>query len=129
MNANIVKKFHWLFLQLAITGHAIAELPAGINDQSIRVAAVQSFPEYLNLLTLPNDPIASASDIQKNADQVEKLFQKRGFTTRQVPNNGKPLVLADLPADPSKKTILFYIHFYILFYYQNFLLFHCYNIF
>lgn len=111
MNANMVKKFHWLFLQLAITGHAIAELPAGINDQSIRVAAVQSFPEYLNLLTLPNDPIASASDIQKNADQVEKLFQKRGFTTRQVPNNGKPLVLADLPADPSKKTILFYIHF------------------
>ena len=91
--------------------HAQAELPAGINDQAIRAAALQSFPEYLNLLTLPNDSIASAKDIQVNADQIEKLFQKRGFSTKQFANNGKPLVLAEFPADPGKKTILFYIHF------------------
>lgn len=108
---NMTKKISCLVLPLVVSGHAVADLPAGINDQSIRVAAVQSFPEYLNLLTLPNDPIASASDIQKNADQVERLFQNRGFSTRQVANNGKPLVLAELPADPAKKTILFYIHF------------------
>ena len=111
MTIHVPKKIYWLALQLFVCGYAIAELPAGVNDQSIRLAAVQSFPEYLNLLTLPNDPIASASDIQKNADQVEKLFQKRGFITKQAPNDGKPLVLAELPADPSKKTILFYIHF------------------
>lgn len=108
---SLSKKISWFFMQLLVSGYAVAALPAGINDQTIRAAAVQSFPEYLNLLTLPNDPIASSHDIQKNADQVETLFQKRGFMTKQVANNGKPLVLAELPSDPLKKTILFYIHF------------------
>lgn len=105
------KKISWFFIQFLVSGYAVAELPAGINDQTIRVAAVQSFPEYLNLLTLPNDSIASSSDIQKNANQVEELFKKRDFITKQAANNGKPLVLAELPSDPLKRTILFYIHF------------------
>lgn len=95
-------------------------LPAAINEASIRAAAVASFPEYLALLALPNDSIVSAQDIQVNANQLEKLFQQRGFTTQQFANQGKPLVLADYvsnsvnpgnPANPPKKTILFYLHF------------------
>ena len=105
------RKISWILVQFLLSTLAFADLPSGINDQAIRQAAVQSFPEYLNLLTLPNDSIASASDMQTNANQVEKLFQKRGFATKQFANNGKPLVLAELPSDPSKKTILFYIHF------------------
>lgn len=91
-----------------------APLPGAINEASIRAAAVASFPEYLALLALPNDSIASAQDIQTNANQLEKLFQQRGFTTQQFANQGKPLVLADYStnaANPSKKTILFYLHF------------------
>lgn len=61
-------------------------LPAAINEASIRAAAVASFPEYLALLALPNDSIASAQDIQVNANQLEKLFQQRGFTTQQFAN-------------------------------------------
>ena len=105
------RKISWILVQFLLSTTAFADLPSGINDQAIRQAAVQSFPEYLNLLTLPNDSIASVSDMQTNANQVEKLFQKRGFATKQFANNGKPLVLAELPSDPSKKTILFYIHF------------------
>ena len=106
-----IKKVLFFLFQFLMVSAAIAELPASINDQEIRAAALQSFPEYLNLLTLPNDSIASASDIQVNANQLEKLFQKRGFITKQFANGGKPLVLAEFPADPSKKTILFYLHF------------------
>lgn len=93
---------------------APAPLPATINEASIRAAAVASFPEYLALLALPNDSIASVQDIQVNANQLEKLFQQRGFTTQQFANQGKPLVLAEYAAnsaDPAKKTILFYLHF------------------
>lgn len=100
----LITHFFWVSV-------ALAELPASINDTAIRSSAVQSFPEYLNLLTLPNDSIASARDMQINADELEKLFKKRGFVTKQFANNGKPLVLGEMPGDPSKKTILFYIHF------------------
>ena len=98
-------------MQWLLISSALAELPNSINENEIRFAAVKSFPEYLELLTLPNDSLASAVDIQKNAIQIEKLFQKRGFETKQFPNNGKPLVLAEYPPDSAKKTILFYIHF------------------
>lgn len=89
-------------------------LPAAINEAQIRAAAVESFPEYLQLLSLPNDSLVSAEDIQVNASQLEKLFQQRGFKTQQFANQGKPLVLAEyLPnsTSPNKKTVLFYLHF------------------
>ncbi|AOR58386.1 hypothetical protein [Pectobacterium parmentieri] len=57
--------------------------------------AQNSFPEYLELLTLPNDAAVPA-DIQHNADWLEKAFQKRGFTTQKLMNSDKPLVYAEL---------------------------------
>ena len=108
---NQILRISIFYLQWLLISSAIAELPNSINENEIRYAAVKSFPEYLELLTLPNDSLASAVDIQKNATQIEKLFQKRGFETKQFHNNGKPLVLAEYPAELAKKTILFYIHF------------------
>jgi acetylornithine deacetylase/succinyl-diaminopimelate desuccinylase-like protein len=90
---------------------ARAEFPSSITEESIRSAAVQVFPEYLSVLSLPNDSMVSAKDIQTNANALDQLFQKRGFQTKQFDNNGKPLVLAQLPIDPKKSNILFYIHF------------------
>ena len=92
---NQILKISTFILQWLLISSALAELPNSINENEIRFAAVKSFPEYLELLTLPNDSLASAVDIQKNAIQIEKLFQKRGFETKQFPNNGKPLVLAE----------------------------------
>jgi acetylornithine deacetylase/succinyl-diaminopimelate desuccinylase-like protein len=87
---------------------AAAELDAPAT--AIR-AAQGSFTEYLEFLSLPSDSIVAA-DVQRNADFIERAFGKRGFQTRQLANNGKPLVYAAFPqAPPGARTILFYMHF------------------
>ncbi|HEX7615966.1 MAG TPA: M20/M25/M40 family metallo-hydrolase [Thermoanaerobaculia bacterium] len=90
---------------------ARAALPPGIDDAAITAAAVASFPEYLELLALPNDSIKPA-DVQKNATWLEAAFGRRGFVTRELENKGRPLVFAEYgKAQPPQKTVLFYIHF------------------
>src|SRR5450830_1835817 len=90
---------------------ARAALPPGLDDATIAAAAVASFPEYLEFLSLPNDSIRPA-DIQRNASWLEAAFQKRGFTTRLLENKGRPLVFAEYGAARApKKTVLFYMHF------------------
>ncbi|MDB5880254.1 MAG: acetylornithine deacetylase [Ramlibacter sp.] len=80
------------------------------TEQAMR-AVQASFPEYWELLSLPNDAAVPA-DVQKNAQWLEAAFRKRGFTTRQLPNAGKPLVYAELVNQPAQaKTVLFYMHF------------------
>src|SRR5262245_6423692 len=70
-----------------------------------------SFREFLEFLQLPNDAIVPA-DIQKNADWLEAAFRRRGFSTGQLPNDGKPLVFAEYGRKvPGQKTVLFYLHF------------------
>src|SRR4051794_34639161 len=65
-----------------------------------------TFRDYLELLALPNDAIATA-DIRKNVDWLEAAFRKRGFTTTQLSNDGKPMLFAELPgSDPKRKTVL-----------------------
>jgi acetylornithine deacetylase/succinyl-diaminopimelate desuccinylase-like protein len=74
-------------------------------------AAQHSFPEYLHFLSLPSDA-ARPADIQRNAAWLQAAFQARGLQTRLLPNEGKPLVYAELPAaQPDARTVLFYMHF------------------
>jgi acetylornithine deacetylase/succinyl-diaminopimelate desuccinylase-like protein len=88
-----------------------AEPPSIPSAEQAMRATQASFPEYLELLSLPNDAVVPA-DIQKNAQWLEAAFRKRGFTTRQLPNAGKPLVYAELANQPAQaKTVLFYMHF------------------
>jgi hypothetical protein len=69
-----------------------------------------TFREYLELLSLPNDSVVPA-DILKNVDWLERAFRKRGFTTKQLSNQGKPMLYAEWPAKaPGAKTMLFYMH-------------------
>jgi acetylornithine deacetylase/succinyl-diaminopimelate desuccinylase-like protein len=86
--------------------------PARMPDEAqIRTAAVASFPDYLDFLTLPNDALAQGDGLKKNAAWLQAALKKRGFVTREVPNNGHPIVLASYPGTPAKKTVLFYLHF------------------
>jgi acetylornithine deacetylase/succinyl-diaminopimelate desuccinylase-like protein len=72
--------------------------------------AQSTLREYLELLAIPNDAIAP-SDIQKNTDWLEHAFQKRGFSTRQLANKGKPMLFAEWPKKSAgAKTVLFYMH-------------------
>jgi acetylornithine deacetylase/succinyl-diaminopimelate desuccinylase-like protein len=90
---------------------ARADLPAGIDDAAIRAGAVASFPEYFDLLALPNDAINPA-DVQKNAAWLQQAFEKRGFHTQQLENHGRPLVFAHyVRASEPRHTVLFYMHF------------------
>jgi acetylornithine deacetylase/succinyl-diaminopimelate desuccinylase-like protein len=81
-----------------------------ISQQAAQKLAQGSFREYLELLSLPNDAI-KPPDIQTNVDFLERAFKKRGFTTRQLENNGKPLLYAEWPKQASgANTVLFYMH-------------------
>lgn len=94
-----------------LNGDAHAAMPAGVDEAALRAAAAASFPEFLELLSLPNDSINPA-DIQKNAKWLEAAFQKRGFQTRTLENKGRPLVFAESSDNrPGRKTVLFYMHF------------------
>lgn len=95
----------------AIPSPAPAALPPGVDDAAIAAAAVASFPEYLELLSLPNDSREPA-DVRKNAAWLEAAFTKRGFSARLLENGGKPLVFAEYGGGrATAKTVLFYLHF------------------
>ena len=99
-----------LVLAAVLTATCYAQ-STGPSAELIKRSAQASFREYVEMLALPNDASVPA-DIQKNADWLEAAFKKRGFTTRQLPNNGKPLVYAEYPRKVAgAKTVLFYMHF------------------
>lgn len=94
-------------LMLGAAGLASA---AELSPPDAERYAQGTYREYFELLSLPNDAIAP-EDIRKNADWLEQAFRKRGFTTKQLANNGKPMLFAELPdPDASRKTVLFYMH-------------------
>ena len=79
---------------LAVPAMAWAAEP--ISPEAAQKLAQGTFHEYLELLALPNDAINPA-DIQRNADFLERAFKKRGFSTRQLDNKGKPMLYAEWP--------------------------------
>ncbi len=107
----MIKALAGVGLLLLVTRPVAAALPGGIEDAALRQAAVASFPEYLDLLALPNESSRTA-DMAANADWLVKAFEKRGFRASQFENHGKPVVFADYPSHSAKaKTVLFYMHF------------------
>jgi acetylornithine deacetylase/succinyl-diaminopimelate desuccinylase-like protein len=95
-------------LPLAGTQIQTAVLPA---DDQIVQAAQASFAEYFQLLALPNDAV-NAADIRLNADWLSAAFERRGFQTRQLANQGRPLVFAQYRSmQKDAATLLFYMHF------------------
>lgn len=80
------------------------------TETQILQAAQASFAEYFQLLALPNDAVVAA-DIQKNTDFLQQAFNRRGFKTEQLANDGKPLLYAEYRSPvPGAKTLLFYMH-------------------
>src|SRR5712691_6269923 len=93
-----------LFFFIALPALAQAPVPAEVR------LAQASFHEYLEFLSLPSDAVVPA-DIQKNTDWLEQAFRKRGFTTKQLDNKGKPMLFAEWPKKvPGAKTVLYYMH-------------------
>ena len=67
--------------------------------------------EFSDLLAIPN--LASDTpNIQRNADAIRAMCEKRGLTTQLLTHEGAPpIVVADLIAPGAKRTIAFYAHY------------------
>jgi acetylornithine deacetylase/succinyl-diaminopimelate desuccinylase-like protein len=67
--------------------------------------------EFSDLLSIPN--LASdAPNIQRNAEAIRALCEKRGLKTRLLTVAGaSPVVVADLAVPNAKRTIAFYAHY------------------
>ena len=69
---------------------------AGSLSADIARQAQQNWPEFLDLLAIPNVADQPA-DIQRNATFLEQAFAKRGFKVRRLDNPAKrPAVYAEL---------------------------------
>src|SRR5207302_10841747 len=66
---------------------------------------------FADLVAIPN--LASdRPNIERNAAVIRALFEKRGLTVRLLELEGAPpIVVVDLPATQSKRTIVFYAHY------------------
>ncbi len=96
-------------LAALLMGAALAQTDPFAPAVTARLAQA-TMREYLDLLSIPNDATVPA-DIQKNTDWLERAFQKRGFITRQLANNGKPMLYAEWPKKlAGAKTVLYYMH-------------------
>src|SRR5437016_8944423 len=103
-----VRKALFAFGMIVLLEHS-----ASAAEDVVTAAARKNFSEYLELLAIPNIP-DKPDDMRRNAAFLEKVFQKRGFSTRLLDNPaGRPLVFAqsDAGAGASARRILFYIHF------------------
>ena len=71
----------------------------------------QILAEFAELLSIPN--LASDQpNIQRNAEAIRTLCEKRGLTVKLLTMEGAPpVVIADLPAANAKRTIAFYAHY------------------
>jgi len=67
--------------------------------------------EFEEFLAIPN--VASdTNNIKRNADALSAMLKKRGLEVQTLKvENAPPVVLAALPADPSKHTVTFYAHY------------------
>ena len=99
-----------LALALGLALGAAAAPAAELSPAAASRFAQGTYRDYFELLALPNDAIVPA-DVRTNVDWLEAAFARRGFTTRQLANDGKPMLFAELPgADPARRTVLFYMH-------------------
>ena len=94
----------------ALTCSAALAQEGNVTAALIQKSWHANFQEFFDMLALPDDSI-NAEDIRKNADWLETAFRKRGFATKQLANDGKPLVFAEYARHVAgAKTILFYMH-------------------
>ena len=83
---------------------------AEVSVAQTAAAAKGTFKEWVEAIAIPNDSIVAA-DIQRNTAWFEQAFQRRGFRTRQLANDGKPMLFAELPGNKAgATTVLFYAH-------------------
>ena len=95
---------------------AAAVLVAAADDPLARVRAwraaheVQILRELATFLSLPN-VAANKADIQKNADALTRMFERRRFAPESIATSGSPVVIAERRQPNAARTLTFYFHY------------------
>lgn len=66
--------------------------------------------EFAALLALPN-VARNARDMQRNAELLRAMFERRGFTVETAFPESAPVVLATLDVPRARGTLTFYVHY------------------
>ncbi len=67
--------------------------------------------EFFNLLSIPNLPSENSS-LQKNADAIRQILEKRGVKTRLLEAGGvPPAVYGEILTPHASRTVVFYAHY------------------
>lgn len=103
---------------LAGSGLIVAALSGSTAGQSRPVSAWraqherQIVDELLGLVAIPNVADSRAdADMRRNADRLQQLFARRGFTVETSDGPGPPVVFARLDAAAARGTLTLYIHY------------------
>src|SRR5437763_1491955 len=73
-----------------------------------RVEIIEDFRDFLRIPNLASD----TANINQNAQELLQMLKKRGLEGQLLSmENAPPAVLASLPADPAKRTVIFYAHY------------------
>lgn len=101
------------FLSLVLTSALFAG-PAEVANQTRAWRSMheqQILAEFAELLAIPN-LATDTPNIQRNAEAIRALCEKRGLTTKLLTLEGAPpIVVADLAASNAKRTVAFYAHY------------------
>lgn len=79
-------------------------------SQNIDSKLRPTIEELKEFVAITNDALVY-DDILKNINWLEEKFKERGFVTRVLETEDKPLFFAELLQNENAKTILFYMHF------------------
>ncbi len=88
-------------------GHIFAQKNPDLDKVAAQYAT-QSFREFYEMLSLPNDA-HFPQDIERNVQWCEQAFSKRGFATQRLNTPTVPLLLAERKVKNGKKTVLIYL--------------------
>jgi acetylornithine deacetylase/succinyl-diaminopimelate desuccinylase-like protein len=102
--------------RLLVACTAVLALAAGPDDTIARVRAwrVQHekdvLRELFQFLSIPN-VASNQADIQRNADALTRMFERRRFAPEILKTGGSPLVVAERRIPNVRRTITFYFHY------------------
>src|SRR3990170_970616 len=102
-----------LFTLLLITGHTLAQNDIDKVRAYRQANEHQILAEYFELLSIPNFALDTVN-IQKNAECIASLLQKRGVKTQLLPSQTSgtpPAVYGEVLVPGAKRTIVFYAHY------------------
>ncbi|MFY9821994.1 MAG: M20/M25/M40 family metallo-hydrolase [Thermoanaerobaculia bacterium] len=95
---------------------AASEAPAADLHPQVRAWRVahekEIVGELMDLLALPN-VATRVADVEKNADRLTEMLQRRGFEVRRLTAapGTPPALLGDLRVPGAKRTVVFYAHY------------------